>query len=262
MKLTSCLYDCSIWHLRREPKRNSFDFSTFMFLIDLNEVNEQSPFAKTVDSLLAPLYSLRYEDHIDASSRDLREKLLSFIATTSPELSSQIADMKLLTHLRFLHFVFNPISVYYCFDRHEKMIAAVVEVENTFRERKLYLLKATEGFKQSFDKEFYVSPFSSVDGNFDFTLSEPGNSLEVTVKHRERGVVTLEAGLSAKRVELTGRSLAIRTIRHPCSSLVGWVGIHLHALILFIKRFPHREKHENQFLQKPHYVRAKEGKHD
>ncbi|MBX3073826.1 DUF1365 domain-containing protein [Candidatus Obscuribacterales bacterium] len=257
MKLSSCLYDCSIWHLRREPRRNSFGISTFMFLIDLNEINGESSLSKTVDSPLAPLYSLRNEDHIDSSARDLREKLLTFIAAASPDLSSRIVGIKLLTHLRFLNFVFNPISVYYCFDRHEKMIAAVVEVENTFRERKLYLLGGEEGFKQTFEKEFYVSPYSSVDGLFEFALNEPNDSLEVSVNHRERGAVTFEAGMRAKRVELTSKSLATRTLRHPCSSLVAWLGIHLHALILFIKRFPHHEKHEDQYLQKPHYIKTK-----
>ncbi len=257
MKLSSCLYDCSIWHLRREPRRNSFDVSTFMFLVDLNEINGGSPFNKTVDSPLARLYSLRNEDHIDSSPRDLREKLLTFIAAASPDLSSRIVGIKLLTHLRFLNFVFNPISVYYCYDRHERMIAAVVEVENTFRERKLYLLGGEEGFKQAFDKEFYVSPYSSVDGQFEFALNEPNDSLEVSVNHREREAVTFEAGMRAKRVELTSKSLATRTLRHPCSSLVAWLGIHLHALILFIKRFPHHEKHEDQYLQKPHYIKTK-----
>jgi hypothetical protein len=259
MKLSSRLYDCKIWHRRRLPKPNSFAVSTFMFLIDLDEINAQSPCGKVVGSRLARFYQLKNEDHIDATARDIRAKLLDFIATQSEELASNIAKIKLLTHLRFLNFVFNPISVYYCYDSSEKLLAAVAEVENTFRERKLYLLAGEKEFKQSFSKEFYVSPFSSVDGKFEFALNQPGEELEVFVTFRQNDLVTLEAGMHAKASALTGKSLALRTLRHPCSSLIAWLGIHLHALLLFLKKTPYYEKHENLSLQKPHYIRSKSG---
>lgn len=255
--MTTCLYDCYIWHERRFPKKNSFTVSTFMFLVDLNEHAAQLSSGSHQSSFVKSLYSLRNEDHIDASARDIREKLRDYISTVSTDLASRITNIKLLSHLRFFNFVFNPISVFYCFNQNQELLATVVEVENTFRERKLYLIDGVDKNKRSFNKEFYVSPFSSVDGQFDFDISEPGDTLNLNVTFSEKNQVTFEAGMRAKRLALTDKSLVVQTLKHPCSSLLAWLGIHLHALALYLKRFPHYEKHHEQFLQKPHYQKSK-----
>lgn len=255
--MTTCLYDCNIWHRRLLPKKNSFTVSTFMFLVDLNEHAAQLSSGDTHSSLVRRLYSLRNEDHIDASARDLREKLRDYISTVSSELASRITNIKLLAHLRFLNFVFNPISVFYCFDQNQELLATVVEVENTFRERKLYLLDGDDKSKRSFNKEFYVSPFSSVDGQFEFAIDEPGDMLNLNVTFSEKNQVTFEAGMRAKRLALTQKTLAVQTLKHPCSSLLAWLGIHLHALALYLKRFPYYEKNAEPLLQKPNYQKSK-----
>lgn len=256
MSLSSCLYDCHIWHTRRFPKRNTFTVSTFMFLVDLDEFERSKNLGELINSPIARMYSLQNADHIDGSDKGIRDKLLDYISAKSSVLKSRIEKIKLLTNLKFLNFVFNPISVYYCYDKQEELVASVVEVENTFRERKLYLLDE-DVRKRSFEKQFYVSPFSSVDGQFEFVLDKPGEFLNLSVNHSEDSRLTFEAGMRAEKVPLTGKALALRTLRHPCSSLLSWIGIHLHAFALFLKRVPHHEKHEDQLLQKPDYVKTK-----
>ena len=53
-----------------------------------------------------------------------------------------VSDVRLLTNLRYWGHCFNPISVYYCFERDaEKPVAAVLEVTNTpWGQRHMYVV--------------------------------------------------------------------------------------------------------------------------
>ena len=50
----------------------------------------------------------------------------------------------LLTLPRVFGYIFNPISIYYCFDAAGTPVCSVAEVGNTFREMKLFLLRREE----------------------------------------------------------------------------------------------------------------------
>ncbi len=52
--------------------------------------------------------------------------------------------MVLLTNLRLLGHVFNPVSYFYCYRADGELAAIVAEVSNTFGERHPYLLSAAE----------------------------------------------------------------------------------------------------------------------
>ena len=91
--------------------------------------------------------------------------------------------MRLLTLPRILGYIFNPISIYFCSDAQDTPLCAIAEVGNTYRESKLFLLPrqartaAVAGaarFKLRVPKQYYVSPFSSLDICFDFDLRLPG----------------------------------------------------------------------------------------
>ena len=76
--------------------------------------------------------------------------------------------MRLLTNLRCLGHLFNPVSFYYCFDRAgEELEAVVAEVTNTpWGERHAYVLgvRGTDGgVRERVDKVFHVSPFMAMD---------------------------------------------------------------------------------------------------
>ena len=79
---------------------------------------------------------------------------------------------------RVLGYVFNPISVWYCFDRTGGLRAALCEVNNTFGERHNYLLahddqrviQASDWFTAR--KVFHVSPFCEVKGHYRFRFEQ------------------------------------------------------------------------------------------
>lgn len=125
---------------------------------------------------------------------------------------------------RFLGYVFNPLSIYYCYDRQERLYAIVYEVKNTFGEQHPYVFLMDHGpakpgrFHHSCRKNFYVSPFIQGDAEYRFSLNEPGNDLDVHIAEHAENSPLLVATLQGKYRPLTDRQLVIQALKHPFCS--------------------------------------------
>ena len=104
------------------------------------------------------------------------------------------------------------------------LACGVAEVHNTFGERKAWFLgKAC--LKRDYDgnaylqlrtpKRFYVSPFSKLDTEFEFTLRPPDEHLAITVDHYEDGDKSLTSAWTGKQVPLTDLRLLWLTVKSP-----------------------------------------------
>lgn len=140
---------------------------------------------------------------------------------------------------RVLGFVFNPVSFWFAHDVAGQLKAIVCEVNNTFGERHVYLLRHQDGsplqpgevFRA--DKSFHVSPFFPVRGEYEFRftgLSGPGC---VRIDYRDQGRLQLVASLSLESVDLTRASLWQSLRRSGWLTLKVWLGIHAQALRLW-----------------------------
>ena len=87
-------------------------------------------------------------------------------------------------------------------------------------------------------KDFYVSPFSPPDGEFEFVLHPPDETLRLRVDHHAFGKLTLTAPVSGTRAPLTDATLLRETLICPAVTLKAVALIHLHALVLWLKRLP------------------------
>jgi DUF1365 family protein len=179
-----------------------------------------------------------------ATPRSLKDRVVAYAATHGVDL--QGGRIVLVTLPRVFGYLFNPVSFYFCYDRHGAPAAAIAEVTNTFREVKPFFLggsclSATTGggeFKLRLPKHFYVSPFSDVDVAFDFTLRTPGPRLSVQIDDYVGPDRTLTSTLAGPRRELTSGRLAWFTLKYPALTLRVIALIHWHALRLWLKRVP------------------------
>ena len=134
-------------HQRLSPKRYALRHSLFMFYLDLDEIGPLAADACACSAAIAPT-STAFAMPI--TCRVAQRRWLRRCAQTAgcrPTLAAQgialppQARIRLLTLPRIAGYVFNPISVYFCFAAAEGApICAVAEVGNTFGEHKLYLL--------------------------------------------------------------------------------------------------------------------------
>ena len=252
--MNSCLYECSVMHHRYTPKVHHFQHDIFMFYLDLDEVEIVARKMFLFGCNRRNVYNFRAADHEPAGETPLKQRLATYLRRNGIELGPG-GRVMLLTLPRVLGYVFNPISIYYCFDEMSQPVCAVAEVGNTFGELKLYLLRREElaagaTFQKVVPKHFYVSPFSELDLKFDFKLKVPGQTLDLKINDRDREQNILVSTLSGQRAELTDRNLAWFTFKYPLVTLKVILLIHWHAFRLWLKRVPFNCKADNLALQR------------
>ena len=251
--MNSCLYECTVMHHRLEPKENHFRYGIFMFALDLDELDALA--VRGFSRNRWNLYTFRDRDHLTLpglETASLRENLTTWLANHGVQLPAG-GRIMLVTLPRVLGYIFNPVSFYFCSDATGAPLCGVVEVGNTFRELKPYLLRApeTDGrFRLVTPKHFYVSPFSALDLCFDFNLRVPAETLELHIDDRAGERPVLLSALTGRRAPLTTARLLWFTLKYPLITLKVITLIHWHALLLRLRRLPWHRKSAHADLQR------------
>ncbi|MBL9198992.1 MAG: DUF1365 domain-containing protein [Opitutaceae bacterium] len=259
--MNSCLYECHVMHARFSPRAHRFLYRIFLFAIDLDELETIAGRLAFFSVNRRNLYSFRDRDFLptgenlhhatpgSASAGNRESKIQPLKARVQTYAARHGVDLAggrvvLVTLPRVFGYLFNPVSFYFCYDRHGAPAGAIAEVTNTFKEMKPYWLgpeaqaSARGEFHVRVPKHFYVSPFSDVDVAFDFTLRTPGDRLSIQIDDYVGAERTLTSTLTGTRRELTSARLAWFTIKYPAITLRIIALIHWHALKLWLKRVP------------------------
>jgi DUF1365 family protein len=277
----SCLYECHVMHARFAPKAHRFLYRIFLFAIDLDDLPTLHRRLPWFSHNRANLYSFRDRDFLPVTeplhpspastpgqkapvrALSLKTRVMAYLAERGVDLTG--GRVVLVTLPRVLGFLFNPVSFYFCYDRSGACVAALAEVTNTFREVKPYFLgrdtQRDGAFRLRVPKEFYVSPFSDVDVEFDFILRPPGERLAIQIDDYIGASRTLTSTLTGPQQALTGTRLAWYTVKYPLLTLRIITLIHWHALLLWARRvkwYPKAARAADQRgLYRPHASLAK-----
>ena len=242
--MTSALYECVITHERFQPKAHRFRYRFFSFSLDLAEIDGVAARIPFLSRNRFNLFSFYDRDHLDVESV-LREHGI----TQRPE------RIQLITSLRILGYVFNPVSFYFCYDANGSPFAAVAEVNNTFGETKAYVLDAghlSEGrtFRARYPKEFYISPFAGLDIDLDLRLGVPREMLGIVINDVRGETTLLTATMTGRRVPLSSARLTWFTVKYPLLTLKIIAAIHWEAFRLWAKGIAFHRKSESPELQR------------
>ena len=250
--MNSRLYKCTVMHHRLSPLRNKFAYRVFMFYLDLDEVDTLSRSLRLFSTDRFNLFSLHTRDHLILGGSSVKTNVLNYLRSKGINLGN--GKIFLLTHLRTLGHLFNPVSFYFCFDEEGNPVCVVPEVGNTFRELKPYLLtKASLNgttFRQRITKYFYVSPFIDLDVAFDFQLRIPGEKLHIRIDDYQGDNRFLLTSLVGNEVPLSDAQMLRSFVRIPFVTLKVIGLIHYQATKLFFRKLAYHKKAEQQELQK------------
>ncbi|MHB8470056.1 MAG: DUF1365 domain-containing protein [Gaiellaceae bacterium] len=238
--MNSALYEGTLMHVRRTPRRNVFRYPICYFLLDLDELPELERRLCLFSWNRRNLVTLRDRDHFDGGP--LKESVLEAAGDPS------IERVLMLAQLRVAGFVFNPVSFYWCYRGDGSLACIVAELNNTFGERLPQILRGPE-LEYEHRKLLHVSPFFGLDQSYEWAFSQPVDTVWARIHVRDDdGTRPLTAVLHGRRRELTGRALARMLIRYPLQPLQVIALIHWQALRLWLKRVP--------FHHKPPFVRG------
>jgi DUF1365 family protein len=219
------------------PRAHAFRYPLFMVLLDLAELDQVFRGRWLWGVERRRLASFRRADHMGDPRLPLAQCVRDLVERESGHRPQ--GAVRLLTHLRYFGYCFNPVSFYYCFDAADREVVAVVaEVNNTpWGERHCYVLN-NRGDDRS-DKRMHVSPFMPMDLQYEWALSAPAARLAVQMRCSREGVELFDAALTLRRRPLAGRSMAWTLLRFPWMTARVILAIHWQALLLWLKRVPY-----------------------
>lgn len=225
----SCIYTGRIRHRRFAPRPHTFQYSTFMMYLDLDELDEVLG-GRLLWSRRRPAPArFKRRHYLGDPSVPLEESVKKLVEERTGH--SPAGPIRFLTHLRYFGYCFNPVSFYYCFAPDAARLEAIVaEVTNIpWLERHCYVLvpeapgaagdeAGGPGNPLRFvtPKRFHVSPFMGMDMRYHWALHMPGDRLMVRIEsHEEQGGPLFSASLALARREITSASLASVLVRYP-----------------------------------------------
>lgn len=238
--MRSALYTGRVMHLRLRPVRHQFHYRIFTLLLDLDELPALDARLRLFSHNRANLFSFRDRDHGLGDGVALKAWVQEQVRAAGLKGDGAV----LLQCLpRMLGYVFNPLSIFYCYDREGRLEALLHQVSNTFGERHCYLLPVTgrdgRGFvAQSVDKALFVSPFNAMDHRYHFQVQDPGDRLSVTIRQTDAQGDLLFATVAGERQPLTDSRLFRCFLGFPAMTLSVIAAIHWQALRLWIKGVP------------------------
>ncbi len=242
--MNSCIYEGRVRHRRFAPVDHTFEYSLFMMYLDLDELPHLFERRWLWSGRgFAPAW-FRRRDHFGNPEVPLSDAVRDLVEVKTGR--RPVGPIRLLTHLRYFGYCFNPVSFYYCYDRTGRNVETIVaEVNNTpWGERHCYVfgeeLNVAEGRKKryQFNKAFHVSPFMEMHLDYDWRFVEPDHRLAVHMDTRKHGTHLFDATLVLSRQEITTSSLARVLAVYPLITIKVIGAIYMQALRLWLKKCP------------------------
>ena len=247
-----------VGHTRFRPVVHRFKSRAFYLQLPLRSMEQQArrgePSAKGAGHLWAvdrsALLSVWSKDHGDGRPLlQWAENQLQVAGIHDAE-----GEIWLTTFPRVLGYAFKPVSFWFC-ERHNGSLAAViVEVNNTFQGRHVYVLKPGQDYSNGQTlhavKAFYVSPFFEIKGRYAFrffrSLNPGGQDLAridySSEPQADGGSAAISSGeldlttyLSGRSRPLNGFTALLAWLSFPAFSLKVTVQIQWHALQPWLK---------------------------
>ncbi|MEM6105033.1 DUF1365 family protein [Mycobacterium sp. 050272] len=227
--LTPAIYRTTIRHSRQAPVRHSFEYRSYSWYVDVDELPR-------LPWWLRPFARFRACDHFATGQPgSLRDRLGALFADRG--LAAPEGQVTALLQARVLGYVFNPLSVFWCHDRDGQLRHVIAEVHNTYGERHAYLLPPAD-VPVVTEKKFYVSPFNAVDGYYLVRAPRPDDEVDITIELRRDRQPAFVANMRGKRRPASAGQVAIMQLISPLAPLVVAVRIRIQGITLWLRRVP------------------------
>ncbi|MCJ1441114.1 MAG: hypothetical protein MMC23_001600 [Stictis urceolatum] len=234
-------------HTRLFPKKHGFSYSYLLVAVPVGWRGKVGSMI-SVDHEDSTWISVKASDHLSRGDGQfgIKEKLALYIKSQGENLDDYTSSW-LVTAPRFLGYSFNPVSFWYLY-KGSKLSAMILEVNNTFGERRMYFMKqgeleaTTDGypneqrsaeansqnidskFSHNWEKDFHVSPFNSRKGSYSLSAQDLLLSGQPKVDNTITLISSKHSAKIVARVFSTGAALdpANMTLLSKVHFLASW----------------------------------------
>ena len=231
----SNIYEGKVIHKRFKPKYHFFKYNVFSLFLDLDEINLIQKKIKIFSNNSFNILSFYDKDHGPRDGSDLKAWVIENLKSNNIQFEN--IKVKLLCYPRIFGYVFNPLSIFFVYDNHSKIIAILYEVKNTFGEQHTYIFKVNDEkiITNSCEKKFFVSPFIEMKSKYSFRILKPEKTLSVIIDQSDMEGKLLYASQDGVAKEINNKNMLISYISHPLMTFKVIAAIHFEALKLWLK---------------------------
>ena len=232
----SIIYNGKVIHRRFKPKEHYFKYNVFSLLIDLDELEIIQNKIKIFSYNKFNIISFYETDHGPRDGTSLKKWIIKNLKDIG--INNENIQIKLLCYPRIFGYAFNPLSVFFIYNKNSELISILYEVKNTFGEQHTYIFKlqkTDELIEHTCKKKFHVSPFIEMDCTYFFKITKPEEKILVYIDERDNESKLLVALQEGVKVNLNNKNLIKNYLSHPLMSFKIILAIHFEAFRLWIK---------------------------
>ena len=232
----SSIYIGNVIHKRFKPKIHFFKYKVFSILLDISQIDILDKSLKIFSYNKFNIVSFYDADHGPRDGTSIKKWVIKNL--NDNRINTENIKIKLLCYPRIFGYVFNPLSVFFIYNKNSELISILYEVKNTFGEQHTYIFKTKENenyIKHTCKKKFHVSPFIEMDCTYFFKILKPSEKISVIIDQYDEEGKLLYASQDGDRIELNNKNLVLSYLRHPLMTFKIIVAIHFEAFKLWTK---------------------------
>lgn len=253
--LRSSLQVGRVLHRRAGSRAHSFEYPTFMSLLDLDELSNIFDRSRWWSIDRPNLLSFYRRDYLHGASDLKQEVKRRILADSGSRFEGRVL---MLAHLRYLGYCFNPVSFYFCYGAETPGPDFILaEINNTpWNERHCYVLDCRKhsgrALEFEFGKQFHVSPFMPMDLQYRWRFILGPENIGVFMSLWRNDSNCFQASLKLESRELSSKSMLRIPAGYPLQTALVTTRIYWQAFLLWAKRVPFHP-HPKQLSKEPHY---------
>ncbi|MGB0416282.1 MAG: DUF1365 domain-containing protein [Coraliomargarita sp.] len=215
MNFASSILRGQVTHQRMGPAEHAFNYPMTFFAFNLDELNRIQNQASLFAYNRPGVLSLRDRDYLHGHAVPLEKQLNRLIPAQKDD-----EQTLLVTSPRYFGYAFNPVNFHLRIGHDGELRHAVAEVNNTFGDRHVYPLRklqqtGTNTWTAQCAKQFHVSPFNNMEGEYHFTFRVDDKQLYMGVDLHRDGACVIKTWQQGTRRALTNTAIWQHALLHP-----------------------------------------------